>query len=157
LCIGINSNTSTCHQFCSGDSDCKQPVPAGTPSGNTAHCLDISGFSYKICSLPCDPMNPTTACTSPLGGLPRAGASRGVTDCEDKQANMTGTDNTDCSGATGCAPGFVCVTEMMTGGATQQHCRKVCTVPTDCNGVGPGGYKCSLQAPHIYGVCGPYT
>jgi hypothetical protein len=154
LCIGINSSTSTCHQFCSSDSDCKQPTPAGTPSGNTAHCLTINGFAYKICSLPCDPKNPTTSCTSPLVCQLGGNATTDITNCEDKQANQTGTDTTDCSGATACAPGYLCITET-SGTTSNKVCRRVCTAIGDCAGL-PGGYKCSIQSPYIYGVCGPY-
>jgi hypothetical protein len=154
LCIGLNATTPSCHQFCAAESDCKQPAPAGTPNGNVGHCLPVQNFSYSFCTVPCDPKNATTSCPSPLvcilgGNMMIAD----ITNCEDKQANMTGVDNSDCT-TDGCTPGFVCVNETI-GMVMQKRCRKICTQTAgDCT---ISGHKCSINPGHIYGVCGPYT
>jgi hypothetical protein len=146
ICSSVNSSVTTCHQFCTGESDCKQP-PVG-PAANVGHCIvQLTGTPYSFCTVPCDPVNATANCA---GGLAcTIGATMTINEITSCETVGTKTDTQACSSINDCAPGYTCTS--INGAAAS--CRRVCAAPADCLGVGPGGYSCHINTGDHWGIC----
>lgn len=159
LCTAENNSFSECRAFCAVDNDCAQaPV-----NGIGGKCIvTLQGNAQKLCTVPCDPTyvkRTSSGCASATNiGCEAFGLTGGgqATDCT---IRGTGGDGADCAtnGNADCAPGFTCVSVMVSASSTVKKCRGVCRVNTvsDCSGL--SGYLCLAPSSGTptYGFCCP--
>jgi len=136
---------SQCLQYCSSDSDCRQPV---APGGIAGRC-DIDLGSYSVCTDSCNPVGAadgTNGCPHGLSCQYIIETMRDllpfeVTNCQQYGAQREGQS---CTGHD-CAPGLTCFASV---------CRKVCTDPSQC----AAGVPCNSTGEVLFdhfGLCTP--
>jgi hypothetical protein len=121
LCAQRGPNSSAeCAQFCSTDTDCKQP--AAGPAGNVGHCLlGLTGTSYMLCTTPCNPVTKAGATGCPMGLACDYAGTQSIPELTDCAPAGTVTEGMACTQSTPCAPGLICI-----GSGTSGTCRDVC-------------------------------
>lgn len=151
-CFDFNcpSTTRVCLKFCAGDDACAEMSTTVGASTCRDPVLCPALTTYKTCGFACDPRG-TAAVGCPAGlscflfADPAGGQDSPSCSCP--AATRIGTDGASCTGATDCAPGFIC--DQMNGG---QFCRRLCKMGSagDCS----GGTACtSLANNSVFGVC----
>jgi hypothetical protein len=164
-----------CLRFCNADDICQPAGHAdggasdggagdgGAPSGPRSVCQGLVPCgsritAYHTCTFACDPRQVAAAGGSsgcPTGLSCLVVGTMDQVDCSCAEATRKGTDGSDCTGGSDCAPGYLC---NMMGGT--QKCRAICrcaknndmncTAPNECG----GGKSCAaLTNETTFGIC----
>jgi hypothetical protein len=161
LCA-VTGDAIMCSQFCVGDSDCPAGGVASGPTpepANVSRCANeltgtLSGATYPLCTVPCNPVTSTgpTGCLTQLACQYRVTAAGvEITDCNGYGLVAEGAS---CASTADCARGLACSAAPDAGkGACRAVCRAGhdadCAVAGDTCHATPG-----VQQP-MFGLCCP--
>jgi hypothetical protein len=158
LCSADAQNAPTlCQQFCSTDTDCKQPAVASGSTAepkNVGHCLiGLQGSSYQLCTVACNPVPAAGASGCPTGLNCEVAATSSIPELTACRSPGMVAEGATCSSAAPCAAGLVCVG----ASAAALHCRAVCRagMNADCTIAGDTCAVSSSIANPMFGACCP--
>jgi hypothetical protein len=157
---GTGCAVKVCLRFCNNDDGCSTG-DAGVAAGTRGVCagpVQCNGVetAYHTCTFGCDPREPaatarTTGCPTGLGCFVVADMDQVGCGCAEK--TRVGKDNTPCTSASQCAPGYIC---MVHDNVCRAICRcnangMTCTAPNDCSA---SGKTCAaLTNNTVFGAC----
>lgn len=120
LSSGGGAGPNICVRWCESDVDC-----IGGPGSVCAYDAPFEGVTYRLCTMPCDPVT-NTGCAPGLACTVRQETGRTVTECGVSSGGAG--EGFPCFNASSCGAGLTCQPRFPAG----NYCQRYCYGNSDC-------------------------